>query len=148
MVFRFRLQAVLEHRRHLEDLALNEYAQKLTAQRQCQQQIDWLKQEHARARAELQVKERQGMPAKDFILANEYVTVLRLMAMREQSRLPLLEAEVAEARDKLRQATIDRKVMESLRERHLARWEREQLLNEQRLLDEAAVGAFVRRDEA
>lgn len=148
MAFKFRLQAVLEHREYLEDLARHEFASQLAKQQQCKVHIAWLEGEHARARAELQERELSGMQARDFVLANEYVTVLRLQAMREQARLPLLESNTNEARQKLVAAARERKTMEALKKKHRAAWEREQLLMEQRLLDEAAINAYYRRGAA
>ena len=145
MAFVFRLQTVLEHRLHLEDLALNEFARRQRAQQECQRHIAWLGEELKRARLELAQREQEGMPAKDYILANEYVTVLRLQVMREQARLPMLEAASEQARLRLVEATRDRKVLETLRARHKAEYDREQLVAEQRLLDEVAVGAYTRR---
>ncbi len=145
MGFVFRLQTVLDHRLHLEDLALNELAKHLKAQQDCESQIAWMNEELKRARQELTEKEARGIRAQDYILANEYVTVIRLQTMREQSRLPLLRLNTEQARAKLIEATRARKVLETLKDRHRAQWEREQLALEQKLLDEVAVGRFARR---
>lgn len=147
MAFRFRLQTILDHREHLEDLAMQRFGVKLQAQAECERHIAWLQKEMRRARQELYDREQEGMPAKDYILANEYVTVLRLQVLREQARLPLLQAETEAARQELVEATRARKVLEALRDNHRAEHDREQLLAEQRLLDEVAVGAYVRRLE-
>jgi flagellar FliJ protein len=146
MAFRFRLQSVLDHRRHLEDLALHGFAAKLGVQKECERHVAWLEQEHKRARQELNQREIKGMPANEFVLANEYTTVLRLQSLREQARLPMLKAETEKARKKLLSATRNRKALQSLRKRHLARYQREELQIEGRILDEAAVGSFVRRE--
>ena len=148
MAFRFRLQSVLDHRTHLEDLARHFFAAKLGAQKQCEQHIVWLETEHQRARDDMRLYEVEGMPAKEFVLANEYLTVLRLQSLRERSRLPMLRLETEKARAGLIEATRGRKVLESLKERDFAHWRSEQLKAEQRLLDEAAVGAFVRKEMA
>lgn len=145
MGFVFRLETVLDHRRHLEDLALNELARRLKAQQDCESQIVWMHEELKRARQELTEREARGIRAQDYILANEYLTVIRLQAMREQSRLPLLRLETDQARAKLIEATRARKVLETLKDRHRAQWERQQLALEQKLLDEVAVGRFARR---
>ncbi len=145
MAFKFRLQSVLDHRAHLEELALNEFALHIKAERECQDQIAWLESEHRRARAKITDMGVKGMSAPEFQLANEYSTVLRLQAMREQARLPRLQAETQEARLKLMEARKDRLVLDTLRKRHRRRYDYEQLLAEQRLIDEAAVSGFLRR---
>lgn len=148
MAFKFRLESVLDHRRHLEDKALHAFARELKVQRECERHIDWLEREHRRARQDLEKRELSGMPAPQFQLANEYATVLRLQALREQARLPMLRAAVEAARAKLIEAQRDRKVLEALRDRHRLRWEREQLKAEQKMIDEAAVSAYIRRRSA
>ncbi len=144
MAFRFRLQAVLDHRTHLEELALHEFARRLKAQRECEEHIAWLEAEHRRARAKINDMDVEGMSAPEFQLANEYATVLRLQVIREQSRLPLLEAETEKARQKLMEARKNRLVLETLKERYRRRYQYEQLKAEQRMIDEAAVGGFLR----
>lgn len=145
MAFKFRLQSVLDHRAHLEELALNAFALKIKAERECQEQIAWLESEHRRARAKITDMDVKGMSAAEFQLANEYATVLRLQAMREQARLPRLQAETHEARVKLMEARKDRLVLDTLKKRHRKKYDYEQLLAEQRLIDEAAVQGFLRR---
>lgn len=145
MAFRFRLQSVLKHRTHLEDEAKARFARVLGAQSQAENQIAWLEEEHQKARAELRRKETKGMAANEFIMQNEYVTVLRLQSMREQSRLPLLRAETERFRQALVEATKERKVLDVLRHRYQTEYDRRQRLAEQRLLDEAAVGSYLRR---
>lgn len=145
MAFRFRLQAVLEHRRHQQEAAMAELAVKLGSQTQCEQQIAWLEKEFRAARGQLGLRQSGSMAAKDFVLANEYLTVLRLTALREQARLPALRAETEQARLKLVEADRRCRVLEKLRQRHKEAYDRQEMLKEQRLLDEVAVGAYARR---
>ncbi|MFH1057671.1 MAG: flagellar export protein FliJ [Pseudomonadota bacterium] len=145
MAFVFRLQTVLDHRLHLADLAFNVFAQQQKRQQDCEVQIAWMQEELKRARLELAEREAKGIKAQDYILANEYVTVIRLQLMREQSRLPLLRLNTEKARLKLVEATRARKILETLKTRHREQWEREQLIAEQKLLDEVAVAGFLRR---
>ncbi len=145
MAFKFRLQSVLDHRAHLEELALNDFAVHIKAERECQEHIAWLDKEHHRARARITDMGVKGMSAPEFQLANEYSTVLRLQAMREQARLPRLQAATHQSRKKLMEARKNRLVLETLKERHRRRYDYEQLMAEQRLIDEAAVAGFLRR---
>ncbi len=144
MAFKFRLQSVLNHRLHLEDMAKNELAIKVQARNQCEQRMSWLREEMGRIRRDLAEREQQGMSASDFILANEYVTVLRLQGLREQSRLPMLVSEEDVARAALLKAVKDRKALEILLKRDKEEYNLAQLAAEQALLDEVAVGAYVR----
>lgn len=145
MAFRFRLQSVLDHRQHLEDEAMQGFAQKLQVQQECERHIDWLEQEHRRSRVSLQPKEVSGMPAPEFQMVNEYSTVLRLQVLREQSRLPMLQAETEVFRLKFIEARRERKVLDILKEKHHQRYQKKELLAEQKIIDEAAVSAYRRR---
>ena len=145
MAFKFRLQSVLEHRRHLEDEAMHEFARQLHKQKECERHIAWLEEEHRRARRRLFPREYSGMPAPEFQMLNEYSTVLRLQALREQARLPMLQARTEAARQKFIEARRDRKALDLLRKKYLQRYLREQLRAEQKMIDEAAVGAYLRR---
>ena len=145
MAFHFRLQSVLEHRRHQQEVAMAAMAVRLKSQHECEQQIAWLENEFRSARTELTKRETKSMSAKDFVLANEYVTVLRLTALREQARLPGLKTETEKARLELVEAERKSRVLEKLRERHKAAYDQRELKMEQRLLDEVAVGAYARR---
>ena len=145
MAFKFKLQSVLDHRRHLEELAMNAFAETMRILHKTEEHIRWLEKEHSRARSKLHTPDGKGIAAKDYILANEYVTVLRLQSLRQQSTLPMLKHETELARQKLLEATRERKVLETLREKHLARYNKEQLAMEQKLLDEAATSGYSRR---
>ena len=61
-------------------------------------------------------------------------------------RLTPLRREVLELVAKARKPVKAYDLLESLRDNHRAAYDREQLLAEQRLLDEVAVGAFARRE--
>ncbi len=148
MPFRFRLQSVLEHRAHLEEEALHHFARRLKAQKECERHIAWLEAEALRARQELQEVQVEGMPASEFQMLNEYATVLRLQALRERARLPMLAAQTDAARARLMEARRDRMVLDTLRQRHLARWQRRELKREQAQIDEAAIGRHLRRESS
>lgn len=146
MPFRFRLQSVLEHRAHQKELAMAKLAERLGLQRKCQEQISWLRQESQRAREEFGQRESKGLSAREFILANEYLTVLRLHGLREEARLPGLQAQSLEARQELIEAQRDHRALEILREQHLTDYRREQMRTEQILLDEAAINSHARKE--
>ncbi len=146
MAFRFRLQSVLEHRRHKEELAQAELAKRMKAEHDCLKQLEWISEEVTTRREQLAQRSAKGMPAHEYALAGDYATTLRIQQMRQASRLGLLNAETELARGKLVIATRDRKALDVLRERHL----REYLDNERRLeqiaLDEVAVRNYSRKN--
>ena len=144
MAFKFRLQSVLNHRLYLEDMARSEMVLCIQAKRDCEDRILWLREEMLRIRRDMTEKEKNGINASSFILTNDYVTVLRLQALREEAKLPMINARVEEARLKLVKAVQNRKVLETLCDRDRGEYNRAQLAAEQNLLDEVAVGAYVR----
>jgi flagellar FliJ protein len=146
MGFQFRLQPVLNQRLYMEDKAKAELGVHLQAQKQCEVRIDWLREEMLRIRRRmLEAQAEQGMDASSFILNNEYVTLLRLQALREEARLPMLMSQSEQARAVLVKAMQNRKALESLLERDKKEYERANAVRERNLLDEVAVGAYARR---
>lgn len=143
MAFRFRLQSVLDHRKHLEEKAQGEMAARLQKQLACQRQLEWIAGEMTRNRQELARRGAQGISAQEFALAGDYATTLRLHQMRAGSQLELLKAETEIARQKLLAATRDRKAMDILRERHLQDYLAEERRQERIAMDEAAVRGFL-----
>jgi flagellar FliJ protein len=144
MAFKFRLQPVLNHRLHLEDKAKAELGLCLQAQKQCEERIIWLREEMLRIRRNMTAREKTGMDANSFILNNEYVTLLRLQALREEARMPLLIAQSNQARSALVEAMQNRKALELLLERDKKEYEKALAAMERNLLDEVAVGAYAR----
>ncbi|MDR1397971.1 MAG: flagellar export protein FliJ [Desulfarculales bacterium] len=144
MAFKFRLQSVLNHRLHLEDKAKAELGLCLQAQKQCEERVIWLREEMLRIRRNMTAQEQAGMDASSFILNNEYVTLLRLQALREEARLPLLIAQSNQARSALVEAMQNRKALDLLMERDKKEYEKALAAMERNLLDEVAVGAYAR----
>jgi flagellar FliJ protein len=144
MAFKFRLQPVLNHRLHLEDKAKAELGLCLQAQKQCEERIIWLREEMLRIRRNMTSREKTGMDASSFILNNEYVTLLRLQALREEARMPLLITQSNQARSALVAAMQNRKALELLMERDKKEYEKALAATERNLLDEVAVGAYAR----
>jgi flagellar FliJ protein len=148
MAFRFNLQSVLEHRNHLKEMAMAGLAQCLEELRKCREQVEWLQEESRRSRLDLDEREKKGLSAREFILANEYLTVLRLHALREEARLPQLKTMVAEARQQLVEAQRKCRALEILRDRQKEQYLQELARREQLLLDEAAINGYLHRKQA
>jgi flagellar FliJ protein len=146
MAFHFNLQSVLDHKTHLEELAQHDLAARQAVLTQCEERLAWLGEELKRAQAKLKKKDTKGVTANEFVMANEYSTVLRLQALAQKAKIPMLQADVEQARLKLVEATKERKALELLKEKHKARFLRQELLAEQRILDEVAITAFSRRE--
>jgi flagellar FliJ protein len=145
MAFKFRLQPVLNQRLYMEDKTKAELGLRLQEQNQCEARISWLREEMLRIRRRmLAAQEEQGMDASSFILNNEYVTLLRLQALREEARLPMLIGQANQARAALVKAMQNRKALELLMERDKKEYEKALAVMERNLLDEVAVGAYAR----
>jgi flagellar FliJ protein len=145
MAFKFRLQPVLNQRLHMEDKAKSELGLCLQEQKRCEERISWLREEMLRIRRHmLEAQAEQGMDASSFILNNEYVTLLRLQALREEAKLPMLMNQSEQARAALVKAMQNRKALELLLERDKKEYERALAALERNLLDEVAVGAYAR----
>ncbi|MCB2188217.1 MAG: flagellar export protein FliJ [Deltaproteobacteria bacterium] len=148
MAFKFRLESVLDHRRHLEDVAQAQFLVELKVERECEAHIAWLDQEVRRARLQLTSREKDGISGREYAQAGDYILVLRLHARRERDRLMRLKLRTDRARKKLMEATRERKVLDILKSKHHQEYLRQERLAEQKFLDEVAVQGFVRRQSS
>lgn len=141
--FEFRLEALLGVRRAAE----KEKQRLVGAARQEIQALFRLIQDiQARISAEnrsLGARELTGRLDMQYIAhEKKFVANLQMKAAAEMKKLSGLEQALAAARAELLTATRARKVIEKLRERHLARWRAEQDRREAAEMDDISMRSF------
>lgn len=141
--FRFRLQKLLDYRQHREDEAALALAQAEGEMAAEQRRLAHLEAEQAAAQARLRQEVRGGA---DCWLWQPYLRRLADAVARSRHRLDELAALVASRRQELQQRATERKLVEQLRHRHLARHVYEEQRRDQCTLDEVATLAHCRRD--
>ncbi|MEH0019882.1 MAG: flagellar export protein FliJ [Desulfobacter sp.] len=142
--FKFKLQSLLNYKKHLEQVARQEMAKVVADVNQCEQQIKDLHEDKALSARKLDRLVEKGISAQEFNLYNGFLTTLDNMILDEKNRKISLKKLLAEKRSMLKKRTIDKKAMERLRERRAEEFTREMLLEEQKGLDEIGTLKTVR----
>ena len=136
--FVFKLQSLLNYKKHLEQIARQEMAKTVAEVNTCEQQIQDLKDNRESSALRLDTLVEKGVDAKEFKLYHGFLTAVDQMIVDEKNRKFKLEKVLNEKRSILKKRTIDKKAMERLRDRRAEEYTREMLREEQKELDEIA----------
>ena len=143
--FRFKLEAVLQHRRNLEDVAQRELAKTLRQRMILTDQLRSMQQTITESKRQLGDGLSGRVDLDQIGQFARYSGQVRLRAQAIVVRLAGVEKEIQAARERLMEATRDRKALELLEERQRQAWQAEQDRREAAELDDLAVGAYARR---
>ena len=135
---KFRLQAVLEYRRSLEEETQGEFfairdklAYEMELLSEIRHQIaDWQRR--------LQEKQRQGICPAEIDFHHTFLHFLTGEGERQREKIQTLESALEEKRQELLRVTREKKVIETLKEKALIVQEQEMLRLEQKISDEKA----------
>jgi len=136
--FQFRLQSLLNFKRHLEQVAKQDMARAVSDVLACEQRITGLQEDRAAAADQLESQVEKGMGADQFNRYRQFITALDQMLMGERQRKIELERILEKKRDGLKQRTIEKKSLERLREKQAREYTHEMIREEQKSLDETA----------
>lgn len=134
--FEFKLQSLLNFRRHKELIAQQEVSQAVMDLLNCQEQIKSLEEQRAGAEVVLEERVKEGVSATVFNQYSDYITGLGYSIQRERQQEVHYETVLTEKRKILKQRSIDKKAMERLREKRKLEHTQMLLYEEQKELDE------------
>lgn len=134
--FKFRLEKVLLYKEQLEKEVKSKLAE-LNAQSK------YLKERYASLRQDelFQEQKLSQTPINemgDRWLLDNYLKALRQDIQQTQKNITMLDAQIENTRKELAEKAKERKIMEKLKEKHFEHYKKEELLKEQRNLDEIA----------
>ena len=145
--FKFKMEFLIKMRKRKEEDALARLAQRLASIRDLEEEIASESERKARLMAELDEKIKSGEVTIPILtLYKEYDIKLGKDIDRLHEFLRLSRREEAKERAALTKASIDRKVMEKLKDKKKAEFIAEQMYLEQNNLEEMAALAKARRD--
>jgi len=145
--FKFKLDFLIRLRQRKEEEAMARLAKRLASIRELEKEIAELTEKKARLAAELDEKIKAGEITIPLLtLYKEYDLKMVKDIARLNEFLRLSRREEAKERAALTKASVDRKVMEKLKEKKKAEFVVEQLYIEQNNLEEMAALAKARRD--
>lgn len=134
--FEFKLQALLNFRKHLERIAQQDLAKTVMAMTDCENQISALQDTHGQSAKRLELIVEKGVTAQEFKHHHAYLGSVTRMIAGEQQRKIQLEKVLIKKRVELKKRSIDKKAMERLREKQAKEYNQELLTAEQKELDE------------
>jgi len=148
MKFRFPLQKVLDHRKVLEDLAQKDFREAEAAaaaeRLKLADMIEALRQAGLRA-GMIQDQSPPGAP-ESLKQIHQYSVLQKIRIEAQRAKVGEAEKLVEAKREILRQAAVDLKIMERLKERRREEFLREQMSQEQKDNDEISVLRYRAKD--
>ena len=136
--FQFRLQPVLKYRQYLERLASRETARAQLDVTLSARRIDEFRREQARVANELDLESVTGISSRLFRSYQDYLELLEKDIEAEIRHKKELELILVEKRRNLKQKSIEKKVMERLRQKREDAYMDEFRKTEQSIMDEMA----------
>ena len=143
--FQFRFETVLQHRRTLEDSCQRDLAKELRQRMILENQLRQMQQTIVSSKRELGGALTGSVEMSQIAQFARYSGQVTQRAHALVSRLATIERQVDQARQRLVEATRDRKAIEILRQRHYQRWRLEQERRETVELDDLALQSHGRK---
>lgn len=137
--FKFKLQTVLKHRTHIEQMRQREMAEAMAQVTRLQDELRRLNQEVTESSESVRKNHMTGRLDLGFLAAHRrYLAAMQRKGMAIVQRIAFAQKIADEARTKLAESARDKKIIEKLKERGLQRWQQEQQAKEMAMLDEVA----------
>ncbi len=145
--FKFKMDFLIKLRQRKEEEAMTRLAKRLASIRELERELGEVTAEKARLIQELDEKIKSGAITIPLLkLYKDYDQKLAKDVAKLEEFLRLSRREEAKERAALTKASIDRKIMEKLKEKKKAEFVAEQMYLEQNNLEEMAALAKARRD--
>jgi len=145
---KFRLQSILEYRQSLEEEIQLEFleiqkvlAREMEVGSKIQHQIATWQQRFREKQDEAVIQCGSSYPA-EIDIYQKFLHFLATEAERQSEKIHSIELAMDKKRQALLEARLEKKVLERLKEKTLALWEKETLQEEQKVLDERAVSQY------
>ena len=146
--FRFKLEFLLRYRRQKEEMAMLELAKHTREAGQVRQEIEEYRTRTRTVSETLSQKAREPIPAAEFSLYKDYQGYLVKKSRMAEARLEQVNRRVREQREKLIEAGVQRKIMETHKQNQKETHDLAEALQEQKVLDELTILARLRgKDE-
>lgn len=143
MKFKFPLQKVLEHRKLKENLAQKDFQEAVTLlneeQARLQQMQEQVQNAHLQAGT---LAHHGGVQGPALVQIHEFLRGQNIRIARQQQKLQEVENLVEAKREILRQAALEYKIMEKMRENKFEEYRAERLATDQKEMDEQAILRF------
>ena len=144
-MFQFKLEALLNHRRHQEEVCQKQLAQ---TERQLVDEQDKLRRQKKEERENilnLQAKQKDNINVADIILSVNYIQQLSNKIKVQKNSVREATKKVNQKRNELIGIVKKRKTLEKLKEKQWLAYQQKMMQNERKLMDEVASTRHVRK---
>lgn len=143
MKFKFSLEKVLAHRKVVENLAQKDFQEALANYSQEEKKLHSMENQISVAHTRVDSLVKQGgHPGPALVQIDEFIKGQKVLIEIQKEKLQSLEKLVEDKREILRQAALDYKIMEKMRENKFAEYRETRLKNDQKEMDEQAILRF------
>ncbi len=143
MKFKFSLEKVLAHRKVVENLAQKDFQEALANYSQEEKKLKSMENQISMAHARVDSLVKQGgHQGPALVQIDEFIKGQKVLIEIQKEKLQGLEKLVEDKREILRQAALDYKIMEKMRENKFAEYRETRLKNDQKEMDEQAIFRF------
>jgi len=144
---KFRLQPILEYRKSLEEQVQYELFSIQNRLLKEMNELSTIKKQITVSQQELQKKQEGTICPAAIELHRMYIHTLKKRQIRQQEQVQSLEIQKKEKFQELLQATKEKKIIERLKDKTEAFWQKTLLQKEQKTLDERAGGQYFMKKE-
>ncbi len=144
-MYRFKLEALLKHRRHQEEVLQKELAdaqKKLAAEQSIQHALERKKRRRVQ---ELQRRQTSGNTITDIVLYLTYIEHLSANIEDQKQRVQIAQQIAHQKRNELIASMKKRKALEKLKEKGRQAYQYKQMQEERKFMDEVASARHGRR---
>jgi flagellar FliJ protein len=142
---RFKLEALLNHRRHQEELCQKELAQTERLLADEKSKLRCRKREHRENVQQLQAKQKASINVSDIILAVNFIQQLSKNIEDQTKCVREATKTVSQKRNELIIIVKKRKTLEKLKEKEWVAYQKKMMQNERKLMDELASTKHARK---
>jgi len=142
---RFKLEALLNHRRHQEELCQKELAQTERLLADEKGKLRCRKREHRENIQQLQAKQKASINVSDIILAVNFIQQLSKDIEDQTKCVREATKTVSQKRNELIIIVKKRKTLEKLQEKEWVAYQKKMMQNERKLMDELASTKHARK---
>ena len=144
-MYQFKLQALLNHRRHQEEVCQKELAEAQRDLSAAQKKLKGLKKEKREHICQLNVQQKKRHSAANVLMFTNYIEQLSRYIEAHQQLVKQAAQTVTRRRDRLITVMKKRKTLERLKEKEWLAYQQKMMQVERKFNDEVAANRHVRK---
>ena len=144
-MYKFSLQSLLNHRKHIEENLDKELGRIKRAMNNEKRKLENITKQKIKCRKELQKNQDDGHRVSEIILCFNYLDKLSKDIDKQRRRLKDVEQKYDIKRNELMEAMKKRKTLERLKEKEMQAYNYSKMKVEQDMMNEVAANRFIRK---